>query len=153
VLDPILVLGAVHRAHAGRDAETLEVLDEGQHDALPRPVGEKDLERHRPPGRGLHEPGVAHDPARLFEQTQRPQQVGPQPAGLGGGRRVGRREDLGHHLIAKRGEAPQLPSARRTRRSAKTARRVLYTKPCMPVGSWCEISSCLMRPWRTAGTS
>src|SRR2546428_3417619 len=105
----VLVLRGVHGAHARGDAEALEVLGEGQGDALEGRLGEENLELEGRARAPVHELHVPHDPARALQQLQGGEKMIPDEAGaVGDGRLVLAGEDLLGDPSAKRGEDLQL---------------------------------------------
>ena len=70
IVEPLLVLRRLDRAHPHFDSQSLEVPDIGQHDTFEQRADEKDFKRHRFAGRSVGELlGLGVDrPSRLFEK-------------------------------------------------------------------------------------
>ena len=124
VLEALLVLGRIDQPDLGRDAEFLQVLDEGRDDALELRRDDEELDFHGLAA-GAGKPGILDCPAGLAQQLERRAQVAPRVArAVGRGRRVGLAEDLGRELTAEGFEQRQLGRVRQARRRQLGVREI-----------------------------
>ena len=95
-LDALLELRVVHGAHRGVHAQPLQILREGQGDALEQRVAQQDLEGKRLARIPVDPLAVLDDPARLIEQCRGLAQIGAVVAAAVGRRQL---EFLGEDLV------------------------------------------------------